>query len=176
MKKKLAILVTGITMLTSVMPAFAKVDRVTVDTWEITAPNPVVFDCGGGTYHHTLDNVSNNLIAGTFIGAGSYDPNNSYTWDIDGTVNDDDVTFTLVYTGSNLGYTLHGDGAIASDGSISGDTDGNCQTFSMEAGTAVKTTIFDGNHGQWVKMSEDKKAAAKSRVGMPAKSKGHLKD
>jgi hypothetical protein len=86
------------------------------------------------------------------------------------------MTFTIVYTGTNAGYRLEGNGTINEDGSVEGEiTYGNCQTFTMPEESFVKTTTFDGNHGQWVKMSEDKKAAAQSRVGMPVQSKGHNK-
>jgi hypothetical protein len=105
-------------------------------SYELTAPSDMDFQCGGGTYNHTLDTVSN-YNDGTFDGTGSYDSNSSYTWDIDGSIVGNSITFHLVYTGSNAGYTLNGNGTIALDGSVSGTTDGNCQTFSMPAGTAV---------------------------------------
>jgi len=106
--------------------------------WELVAPSGIDFGCGGGTYSHTLNTVSNNDPSkGMFTGSGTYDPNPLYTWDIDGEISGDDISFTLVYTGINAGYTLHGVGTIGSDGSISGTTDGNCQTFSMGAGSAV---------------------------------------
>lgn len=167
--RKLAALAAGSAILMYAMPAFAKVDRV-AGPWELTAPTAISFSCGGGTYNHTLDTVTNDLSDGSFEGEGTYDPNNSYTWDITGDISGDGITFTLVYTGIGAGYTLNGVGTIASDGSIVGTTDGNCQTFSMGPGSAVR---FEGNHGQWVKMSENKKEAAQSRVGMPVQSKGH---
>jgi hypothetical protein len=169
--KKWAIIAAGTALVLSAVPALAKVERV-AGSWELIAPSPIVFTCGGGTYPHTLDDVSS--VAGSFTGVGTYDVSSSYTWDIDGEITGDDIIFTLVYTGTGAGYTLNGEGTIGSDGSVSGTTDGNCQTFSMGAGSATAT--FEGNHGQWVKMSEDKKGAAHSRVGMPVQSKGHAKE
>lgn len=113
-------------------PAFA-----VAATWNITAPRSIDFVCGGGTYNHTLLTVSEDPSTGYFTGTGQYDPDHSYTWNITGNTTSNNLTFTIVYTGSNAGYTLHGVGTIASDGSISGTTDGNCQTFTMPVGTAV---------------------------------------
>jgi len=171
MKRIIGVFITIALLLTVVGVVSAKVNRV-ADLWEITAPSSIVFVCGGSTYNHTLDAVTNDSSDGTFEGEGTYDSNNSYTWDITGDINGDDITFTLVYTGVGSGYTLNGIGMIAADGSISGTVDGNCQTFSMEEGTAVQ---FEGNHGQWVRMSENKREAAQLRIGMPAQSKGHIK-
>lgn len=169
--KKIAILFAGAALLLSVVPVLAKVDRV--PTWELVAPSGIDFGCGGGTYSHTLNSVINNDPSmGMFTGTGTYNPNNSYTWDIEGEISGDDITFTLIYTGANPGYTLNGVGTIASGGSINGTTDGNCQTFSMGTESAAR---FEGNHGQWVKSQEDKKEAAQSRIGMPKQSLGHNK-
>lgn len=121
--------------------------------WELLAPKAISFSCGGGTYDHTLDAVTN-YVDGTFDGTGAYDANAAYTWDIDGEVDGDGVEFALVYTGANAGYTLNGIGTIASDGSVSGTTDGNCQSFSMSAGSAkflrrAMITAPDENENVW---------------------------
>ena len=149
-------------------PVLAKVDRVS-GPWQLTAPQPIAFSCGGGTYDHTLLDVTDNSD-GSFTGNGWYDANNSYTWNIDGNINVNAISFRLVYTGLNSGYTLNVTGTIAPDGSISGTTDGNCQSFTMPAGSAVQ---FTGNHGQYVKSQEDKQAAAQSDIGMPVQSEDH---
>ena len=178
MKKKIiAGAIAASALLMSVAPAFAKVERVPEidESWSLNTPSSIDFTCGGGTYEHTLETISIDPDTGIFSGTGSYDANGSYTWDIDGTITGDGLTFALVYTGTGAGYTLNGDGAISPDGSINGTTDGNCQGFEMEEGTAFKAVTFEGNHGQYVKMSDDKKGAAKSRVGMPTQSKGHTK-
>jgi len=173
MKRIIGVFITIALLLTIVGVVSAKVNRV-AEYWEITAPNAIIFGCGGGTYNHTLDIVTNDFSCGTFEGEGTYDSNSSYTWDITGSIDGDDITFTLIYTGINSGYTLNGSGTIAVDGSISGTVNGNCQTFLMEKGTAVRFG-FQGNHGQWVRTSNDKQETAQSRIGMPAQSKGHIK-
>ena len=89
-----------------------------------------------------------------------------------GNITGDTITFNILYTGIGAGYTLNGTGTINLDGSIDGTTDGNCQTFSMEAGTASHS---EGNHGQYVRSQENKREAAQSRTGMPVQSKGHTK-
>lgn len=108
-----------------------------VPNWNITAPNSIVFSCGGGTYPHTLNTVSENLSTGDFSGKGTYDTDLSYTWDMTGNTTGNSITFQIVYTGASPGSIYNGVGTIASDGSISGTADSNCQTFSMPAGTAT---------------------------------------
>lgn len=169
--KKFIFSATILALLVFAVPAFAKVERVS-GPWELTAPQGITFTCGGGSYPHTLLTVDM-FSDGNFEGDGQYNPNHSYTWDIDGNVTGNNITFTLVYTGTNSGYTLHGEGTIDSDGSISGTVDNNCQLFSLDPGSAVR---FEGNHGQYVRSQENKKEAAQSRVGMPKQSKGHTKE
>jgi len=140
----------------------AKVDRV--GAWTIEGQHAIVFTCGGGSYAHTLTDG--------FPGSGTYDANPGYTWVMTGDITENDITFKILYTGINAGYTLNGIGTINLNGSIHGTTDGNCQTFDMLAGTASR---FEGNHGQYVSSQENKQAAAQSRIGMPVQSKGHTK-
>lgn len=106
-----------------------------------------------------LDTISNN------------DPSESQ-FSGSGEIAGDNITFTLVYRGTNAGYTLNGEGIINSNGSVNGTTEGNRQAFNMGPGSAVR---FEGNHGQWVKMSGNKQEAAHSKFGMPVQSKGHIK-
>ncbi len=103
--------------------------------WKIEGQHSIVFTCGGNDYYHTLTDG--------FPGSGTYDPNPNYTWDMTGDITGDSITFNILYTGINAGYTLNGVGTIGSDGSISGTTDGNCQAFLMLAGTATKVTPED---------------------------------
>ena len=158
---------------------FAKVDRVPgpaeYGPWMLNADSSIVFTCGVGQYSHTLDTVINNPD-GSFTGTGSYD-NGPHTWNISGNVNGDSLTFTIVYTGANAGYTLNSlDGVIDPDGSISGTVNNNCQTYITEEGFASREeSQFTGNHGQWVSSQENKQEAAQSRIGMPVQSKGHTK-
>lgn len=116
--------------------------------WYLNAPSSITFVCGGNPYYHTLDTVSEDYGTGDFAGTGFWNNNGAYTWDVDGNVSGDSITFTLVYTGANSGYTLHGVGVIAPDGSVSGTTDGNCQSFSMPVGTAstINYTLNWGTH------------------------------
>jgi len=104
--------------------------------WTLNAPNSITFMCGGSPYAHTLDTAVNNPD-GSFTGEGYYNANAGYTWDISGDIDGDVITFAIVYTGINSGYTLNGDGVVSGDGSISGSVDGNCDTFSMPAGSAT---------------------------------------
>jgi hypothetical protein len=130
-KKFLVGLVVGVLMVaTSIVPAFA------VANWTLTAPNALVFTCGGGNYPHTLLTVNQNPD-GTFTGTGHYDSDTTYLWNITGTITGDTITYQVMYTGANLGYTLNGTGTVANDGSISGSVDNNCQSFTMPAGTAT---------------------------------------
>jgi len=103
--------------------------------WTLNAPKGISFGCGG-TYNHTLNTVSQDAN-GDFTGAGTYNSNPGYTWNITGNITDNSINFALVYTGINSGYTLNGVGTIVAGGSISGTTNGNCQTFNMSAGSAT---------------------------------------
>ncbi len=179
MIKKYAIAASSALLLVSMagIGVLAKVDRVpgpvVTSPWSINAPAALDFVCGGGTYSHTLDTIADNG-SGNFSGTGHYNADASYTWDITGNISGNAVTFTIVYTGTNAGYTLNGSGTIAPDGSITGVVDNNCETFSSPAGTATQTSSqFTGNHGQYVSTSSAKQEAAQSRVGMPVQSKGH---
>jgi hypothetical protein len=162
--------VTVASMLAMGPMAFAKVSTVP-GPWMLNAPSGITFTCGGGSYPHTLNTVSQNAD-GSFTGTGSYNPDASYIWNITGSITDSNIAFTIVYTGSNAGYALNGVGTIGSDGSISGTVDGNCESFSTLAGAASQ---FAGNHGQYVSSQDDKQAAAQSRIGMPVQSQGHTK-
>lgn len=116
---------------------FVTVIHAATAEWNILAPKPIMFGCGGGNYSHTLNTISEDTATGNFSGTGTYDTNSSYTWTITGNVTGNNITFTIVYTSTNAGYTLNGVGTIGSGGTISGTVDNNCQTFSMPAGAAV---------------------------------------
>lgn len=105
------------------------------ENWELTAPSGINFVCGGSHYLHTLNTVTN--INGGLTGTGWYDPDHSYTWDMTGTIDGDDIDITITYTGTSAGAVYELSGEIASDGSISGTVDSNCQAFTMSAGSAV---------------------------------------
>ncbi|PJC54886.1 MAG: hypothetical protein CO028_00055 [Candidatus Levybacteria bacterium CG_4_9_14_0_2_um_filter_35_21] len=92
-----------------------------------------------------------------------------------GNITGNAITFTIAYTGVSAGSTYNQVGTInPTDGSISGASSGNCQSFTMPAGSASRTSNqFTGNHGQYVSSQADKQDAAQSRVGMPDQSNGH---
>jgi len=105
-------------------------------SWKLN-PSSIVFTCGGSPYAHSLNTVTENQFTGNFTGTGSYIADPSYTWNAAGNVSGSNVTFQIVYTGNNAGYTLNGVGTIANDGSVSGTVDNNCESFAMPAGTAT---------------------------------------
>jgi len=119
-----------LTLLALPFTSFAATD------WEAAAPTALVFTCGGDQYSHTLDTV-NQTGAGVLTGTGHWNPNAGYTWNLAGQVTDDTVTFTITYTGAESGSVYTQTGAIAPDGSVSGTSSGNCQTFTMPAGSFV---------------------------------------
>jgi len=108
--------------------------------WQIAAPTTIDFSCGGGSYVHTLDTVSQGS-GGNFSGTGHYNVGPSYTWNATGNVTNTNVTFTITYTGTASGTVYNSVGVIASDGSISGTTDNNCDSFAMPAGSAVLVAV-----------------------------------
>lgn len=168
--KKIISMLGVLSLIVFASPALANVEYVSGD-WIFNAPNSIVFSCGGGEYAHTLNTVLQDEN-GDFSGTGTYDANNGYTWNITGNIDGNSIEYQLVYSGINSGYTLNGAGSIEPDGSIHGTTDGNCQSFSMPADSL---SVFEGNHGQYVRSQENKRDAAQSRVGMPTQSKGHTK-
>jgi hypothetical protein len=141
--------------------------------WQIQVPATVDFLCGGSHYVHTLLTAVQSQD-GSFTGTGAYNPDPSYTWNANGNVTSSTLAFTIVYTGTSAGLVYNlSNGVVADDGSVSGTVDSNCQSFTMPAGSVVKAKT--DNHGQYVSSQTDKKAAAKSTVGMPVQSKGHTK-
>jgi hypothetical protein len=109
-------------------------------TWQLNAPSTLTFVCGGGDYVHTLNTVSEDQSTGNFTGTGSYNADTTYTWDASGNVTDNNFNMTVTYTDTSAGSVYNLVGTIAPDGSISGTSDSNCQTFSMPAGTAVQNS------------------------------------
>jgi hypothetical protein len=177
--KKLAVGISAGALMFSaiVIPAFAKVETVpgpvVYGPWTVNAPSTIDFVCGGGHYVHTLATV-NDLGGGNINGTGYYNPDHSYTWNMTGNVNINALNMQIVYTGTAAGSVYNLAGVIAPDGSVSGTSDSNCQTFTMPAESASRTSSqFTGNHGQYVSSQDNKQEAAQSRVGMPVQSNGH---
>ena len=125
--------------------AFASPALAAAPNWTLNSPRAIVFSCGLGNYSHTLDTVSQD-VNGNLTGTGKYDANNAYTWNLIGNISGDNINFTITYTGLSAGSTYNSVGVIAGDGSISGTTDSNCQSFSMLTGSATHL-----NHGLIVK-------------------------
>ena len=117
------------------VPAFAATPNYTLN-----AHTTISFICGGGVYLHTLDTV-NQLPNGTFTGTGFYNSDHAYTWTVAGNVSGNTVTYTVHYTGFGAPTEYTNTGTIAANGSISGSSTGNCQTFTSPAGTATKIVV-----------------------------------
>jgi hypothetical protein len=128
--------------------------------WTVNAGSTIVFSCGGGSYAHTLDTVDEGT-GGDFTGTGFYNADPSYTWDAEGNISGDVFEITITYTGAGAGsvYNLT-NGAVAPDGSVSGDSDSNCESFSMAAGSLTSvsvtevdiygsTTAVENDPGKW---------------------------
>jgi hypothetical protein len=93
----------------------------------------------GFTHNMTLTTKSS-TGNGAFSGTGYYVATPAVKWNVSGTQINSNVTFQIVYTGQNPGYTLNATGTINADGTISGtasSTAGN-QNFTWRA-TPVTT-------------------------------------
>jgi hypothetical protein len=88
--------------------------------WDITGTWNLDFSLGAGDYLHTMTVTIFNQTNGVFSGTGVYNPDPSYTWTVTGTVSGDDITFHVVYTGTNAGYTSDATGVITSTTSMGG--------------------------------------------------------
>ena len=111
------------------------------ESWNLQGNYIIDFTCTSGcsgVYSHTMNITSMNLETGDFSGTGFYNADHSYTWNVSGKVTGSDVSFKIVYTGSNAGYTVDVIGTIKSDGSMFGNANSSYQTFSWltTSGTA----------------------------------------
>ena len=78
-----------------------------------------------GEFVHTMNITNENIDTsgiGTFSGSGYFDADTNTTWNVAGSVNyiNKTVSFHIVYTGSNAGYTADSTGTIAPDGTMAG--------------------------------------------------------
>lgn len=118
------------------------------NVWDVRGTYPVTFNAGGTDYPHqvTIDSITpTSTTSYTFSGSGHYVTDPSYTWTVTGTVSGSSITFDVVYTGTGAGYTVHGTGTIAPDGSISGnatDSNGTPLTFSTPAGSVREVLSY----------------------------------
>ena len=106
--------------------------------WQLKAGSHIIFSClgNGSLFPHTLNTVIESNT-GNLTGTGTYDVDTSYTWDMTGNISGDNISMLIHYTGQQAGAEYNLAGSIASDGSVSGTTDSNCQSFTMPAGSAV---------------------------------------
>lgn len=120
--------------------------------WNLTGTYTINFTLsGGGDYLHTMNVTSMNLATGDFSGTGQYNADPSYTWNVNGNISGSNLTFHILYTGSNAGYTVDAIGTIASDGSMSGTATGPGQTFDWKtaSGNAKHFRKCDCKRNGW---------------------------
>lgn len=147
-------------------------------------PNPYVitFSCTSGcsgNYVHDMTVNSFNANTGAFTASGIYEPDHSTTWNANGTTtaNADAtgaITFHILYTGTNSGYTIDAVGSIANDGSLSGTASSAGQTFTWTMNRKAKPIAtfknatscngFDGWNGVLASSSIASTAAADIRI------------
>jgi hypothetical protein len=128
---------------------FNVADSAASGVWSLPKASPVEIDFGlGGNYPHHMTVASiqpTGLGSFTFTAHGSYDPDQSYTWDATGSVSDTALSLHLVYTGSNAGYSVDASGTIAGDGSVSGSATssaGQNLTMAMGPGSLFQALSF----------------------------------
>ena len=145
--------------------------------WDLSGSHTLTLTCTlncTGDHPHTMNVTSMNLVTGEFSGNGYINENPSITWQVNGTVTDSSLTFTIIYDGPNPWPSGSATGVIDSSGGLSGEatsTIGHVFSWVITPG-AIR---FEGDHGQWVSFQENKQEAAELRVGMPDQSKGHTK-
>ena len=126
--------------------------------WDLRGEYVIDFTCTSGcsgVYTHTMDIESITVPSGAFSGTGYYNADHSYTWNVNGTLTGTALTFTILYTGSNSGYTVNASGAIASDGTLSGTATGPGQTFTWQS-ISGKADAVRCSQGHFIKWWKDK--------------------
>lgn len=160
MKRTISVITTGALALGAYALPLTSALAATPN-WTLNPGSTITFVCGGGNYVHTLDTVTQDGN-GTLTGTGHYNPDAGYTWDLTGSISGDDITYTITYTGIAAGSVYTNTGTIAGDGSISGSSSSNCQTFTMPAGSAtaiptevVATSKEQCKKGGWEDLVDD---------------------
>jgi hypothetical protein len=130
--------------------------------WTVNAPSTINFSClgNGSVFVHTLDTVSQ--TEGDLTGTGHYNDDSSFSWDMTGEVSGDTLSMQIVYNNNAAGSVYNLNGTVASDGSVSGAADSNCQSFTMPAGSLSEyavtetevniygsTTAVENDPGKW---------------------------
>jgi len=114
-----------------------------VPNWDITGTWALNFNLDvGGLYQHTMTVTSFNRWTGDFVGTGFYNADPAYTWTVTGTVTSSTVSFHILYTGTNAGYTVDATGELDVTGTsmTSGTWTGPGQT-GVWTGTGVAKLI-----------------------------------
>ena len=148
-----SILGLGASGIVGSMAIFGSAHALTPPTWDAKAPTSIDFTCGGGLYPHTLATVTEDNTNGNLTGTGSYDVDTSYTWNMTGNTTGNTVTMQILYTGTSAGTIYNLTGTIASDGSVSGTADSNCQTFTMPSGSFAQHCTPTGFYRDGINMT-----------------------
>lgn len=111
-------------------------------SWDISGTWNLIFDVGGTPYAHTMNVTSFNTTTGEFMANGFYNADPLFTWDATGTVSADSITYHVVYTGTNAGYSFDASGTIAADGlSMAGVWDSGTWTGTGQAVGLARLTV-----------------------------------
>ncbi len=130
--KQLILAVAGIFMATFAMTSL--MTSAATPNWSANTGSLITFSCAGTNYEHTLLTV-NQDDNGNLTGTGRYNTDNSYTWDLTGTISGDILDASIVYTGTQVGSTYDLNGTITADGSIVGTSSNGCESFVMPSGS-----------------------------------------
>lgn len=117
--------------------------------WTIGTTVPLTVSLGGTSFEHTLTITSVTPLSPTsvrFTGTGVSTTDPAVTSTVTGVISGSDIMFTIVYTGTDAGYTFKGTGTINADGSVTGtgtDTLGQTPlTFSIPAGALTEVLSY----------------------------------
>lgn len=103
-----------------------------VENWDVRGTYTVSFTCTSGcvgTYNHSMNITVEDMDSGEFSGTGYYITNPSYSWNVSGDIDGDNINFYIDYTGLNPSYYVNASGTIAANGNISGSASAPGQTF-----------------------------------------------
>jgi len=124
--------------------------RVHTNVWNMGNANALTFTVGTTPYAHTMKVTTVTPLSThstQFTGTGYYNPDPvGYAWTISGTVNWNQVSFIITYTGSaNPGYQVTATGTINPNGSVTGtatDTARQALSFTMPPGAAFQVLRY----------------------------------
>lgn len=109
-----------------------------IPRWSLVGNWTLNFIYGGSPYIHNMT-VTLQQLGGSFQGTGYYVPDPSYTWTVTGTVTGSNVSFHILYTGTNAGYYVDAVGNIDATGNMNGTWSNPSQsgTWSNSFGSAT---------------------------------------